>query len=220
MDVAGYSKSYSLDQGEVLGNDQIFQALYNLPLTDAKRQGICTGLSMIWLARRMMFHSESAEQRRAALYTGAAFRWGGRTQDIHLAAGVGSGAVADMFQTMYGQALQAYALRIIGRSLVFEGHTDAGGDADAVWPTVGHSGAYCLYNIGLATGSGDAGHMVASYASHGTLGMNKHFYFFDPNMGEYRIGLGDGRAFLAKWVEAYENTFVGVNYISAFEVDR
>ena len=59
MEVAGFAKTFSLDQGQILGNDQVFQALYNAPLTDGKRGGICCGLSLVWLARRMMFGARS-----------------------------------------------------------------------------------------------------------------------------------------------------------------
>lgn len=41
MEVAGFKKTFSLDQGSILGNDQTFQALYNAPLSDDKRSGIC-----------------------------------------------------------------------------------------------------------------------------------------------------------------------------------
>ncbi|GGJ04371.1 hypothetical protein [Neoroseomonas lacus] len=218
MQVDGYKKTFSMDQGQVLGNDQTFQALYNAPLTDGKREGICSGLSMIWLARRMMFHDESAEQRYQALFTGAGFRWGGKTQDGM--GGVVGSNWAEYFQSMHGDQLAVYALRIIAKSVVNCDHTSGAGDASAIWPTVKHSGAYCLYNIGLTTASGPAAHMVASYASGGTLGLNRHFYLFDPNMGEYRISLSDGESFLAKWVEAYEAAFSGVTYFSAFEVER
>ncbi|MBR0681196.1 hypothetical protein GXW74_11935 [Roseomonas eburnea] len=220
MEVAGYTKTFSLDQGSVLGNDQLFQALYNAPLTDGKREGICTGLSMIWLARRMMFHNESAEQRFAALFTGAAFRWGGKTQDIHVASGGGSGSYYDMLQTMYGDALRAYALRVVPASCnaTFDGTPSVLGQAGATASK--SAGTYCLWNIGLQTPTGSAGHMVATYASHGTLGMNRHLYFFDPNMGEYRIGTGDAVDFFTKVFEAYAGMFGGLNYLATFEVDR
>lgn len=87
MEIKGYKPSWALDQGQFLSNDQLFQALYGSPLSDP-RNGICTGLSMIWAARRMMFHSESAKERASAIFTNAAFIWGGKSQDIHAASGV------------------------------------------------------------------------------------------------------------------------------------
>ena len=57
---------------------------------------------MIWLARRMMFHNETAEQRMKAIYTNAAFRWGGKSQDIHMSAGGGAGETYDAMNAMYG----------------------------------------------------------------------------------------------------------------------
>jgi hypothetical protein len=74
--------------------------------------------------------------------------------------------------------------------------------------------------MGLRTATGNAGHMVASYASHGTLGINRHFYFFDPNMGEYKIGTGDVKRFLQGVMTAYLNVFQGINYFDCFQVIR
>jgi len=218
MEVAGYSKAFSMDQGRVLGNDQLFQALYNAPLTDGKRNGICTGLSMIWLARRMMFHDESAQDRFAALATGAGFRWGGQTQDIHVRDGAQGGVdAAELYDNWYGGALQVYALKINRRSVVDNPWT---GSVGPLVDVVKHAGTYCLYNIGLQTSTGSAGHMCASYSSHGTLGMNRHFYFFDPNMGEYRISAKDIEDFLLGVANAYLGAFQGLNYFDCFEVVR
>ncbi len=220
MEVVGYTKTFSLDQGAVLSNDQTFQALYNAPLTDGKREGICTGLSMIWLARRMMFHDETAEQRSRAIYTGAAFRWGGKTQDIHLASGGGGASIYDMLQTMYGEALRAYALTIVGTACKATFNTNPGVLAEAAADACKGAGTYCLWNIGLYTPTGEAGHMVATYASHGTLGMNRHLYFFDPNMGEYRISVGDAKKFFKGVFDAYAQAFSGLRYLATFEVER
>ena len=221
MEVAGYTKSFVIDQGTVLGLDPLFQALYSQPLTDPKRQGICTGLSMIWLARFMTFHDESPEERLQGLGSMAAFRWGGKTQDIHLAAGSGGGGdIADSFIAMYADALRVYVLRIIRRTCTFVPFTSADNVVKPIVKVVTPTGAYCLYNIGLRVSGGDAGHMVASYASHGTLGISRHFYLFDPNMGEYRIGVGDTSKFLKAFVEAYAKVFLGVNYFSCFQVER
>jgi hypothetical protein len=219
MEVAGYSKTFALDQGQFLGNDQIFQALYNSPTSDPKRQGICTGLSMIWLARRMMFHDESAQQRANALFTNAAFIWGGRTQDIHLAAGGASGDTYSAMSAMYGDALRAFALRVgTNCKSVFSG--DFGKLADTATDVADETGTYALWSIGLSTTTGDAGHMVASYSSHGSMLGGKHFYFFDPNMGEYRISAKDSFDFTWNMFEAYDNQFLGLRYVAAFEVVR
>ncbi|WP_198371889.1 YopT-type cysteine protease domain-containing protein [Roseomonas rosulenta] len=220
MEVTGYKKSFSMDQGDVLGNDQTFQALYNAPLTDGKREGICTGLSMIWAARRMMFHDETADQRSKALYTGAGFRWGGKTQDIHVASGVSGTNFGEECEVMYGEALRAYVLRIVPNTALKVWGGGAAGDAAAIWPTVSETGSYCLFNIGLATNTGNAAHCVASYSSHGSLLGGKHFYLFDPNMGEYRVSTSDGVKFLGAFLEAYERDFVAVRYVGAFEVRR
>jgi hypothetical protein len=220
MDVPGYSKEFSIDQGTVLGMDQLFQALFNQPLTDPKRDGICTGLSMLWAARRMMFHNENAKQRFQALMTGAAFKWGGKTQDIHLAAGGGGGDMYAQLQTMYKEALRAYVLRIVQSAVSFARYTDSAACAQSVAPTVTPSGRYCLYNIGLRTNTGDAGHRVAAYSSQGGLVGGKHCSLFDPIMGEYRISTSQVPSFLTAFLESYRAAFGGINYLIGFEVQR
>jgi|GEM_PF-3574799 len=217
MNVAGYSKSFSMDQGKILGNDQIFHALFNAPLTDAKRQGICCGLSIVWVARRMMFHDENAEARCTGLVSFGGFRFGGRTQDIMMAAPDAGTTTADLYQSWFGPALEPYALRIIAGSVKSNPRPI---NISTLVASATPAGAYCLYNIGLETSTGPAAHMVASYASRGTLGMNRHFYFFDPNMGEYRIGTSDAGDFLGKVALAYDSAFVKITGFDVFEVKR
>ena len=62
--------------------------------------------------------------------------------------------------------------------------------------------------------------MVASYSSQGSLLGGKHFYFFDPNMGEFRINAKDSFDFTWNMFEAYANEFLGVRYVDVFEVAR
>jgi hypothetical protein len=143
VDVAGFTKTFAIDQGAVLGMDALFQALFNAPLTDPKRDGICTGLSMIWLSRRMMFHKEDSAMRLEALTGtrgGAAFRWGGKTQDTHLRSGTGAGSVEQQYQTMYGEALRPYVLRIKAGSTVDNNFTDAAAVATALAGPVSGAG--------------------------------------------------------------------------------
>jgi hypothetical protein len=220
VEVAGYKKTFAMDQGAVLSNDQTFQALYNAPLSDGKRNGICTGLSMIWLARRMMFHNETAEQRVKALFTGAGFRWGGKTQDIHVASGTNDGDSYTAMSQMYGDALKAYALRVVGSNCKGVFSPEIRRLADTATDVADPPGTYALWSIGLSTSTGDAGHMVASYSSHGSLLGGKHFYFFDPNMGEYRISSKDSYDFTFRMFEAYASMFLGVRYVDVFEVGR
>ena len=220
MEVAGFTKTFAIDQGTVLGMDQLFQALYNKPLNDPKRDGICTGLSMIWLARRMMYHNETPEQRMKGLHSAGGYRWGGKTQDIHLVAGTGGSNIIEQVKTMYDEALRVYVLRIVTSSITFAGYTSSDALGKTLAKVVTRSGEYCLYNFGLRTTTGDPGHMVASYSSHGTLGANRHFYLFDPNMGEYRISVSQVPKFLEAFVDAYCAAFEGVNYGLSFEVQR
>jgi hypothetical protein len=220
MDVAGYSKTFAMDQRTFLENDQVFQSLYNSPTSDPKRQGICTGLSMIWLARRMVFHNETAKQRRDALFTTAAFRWGGKTQDIHLGAGTGSGDVGGQMVKLYGEALRAFGLRVNTGNCKAVFSNDFRKLADCATDIADQTGCYALWNIGLSTTTGTAGHMVASYMSHGSRVGGKHFYFFDPNMGEYRISAKDSYDFTWNMFEAYANTCLGVRYVVVFEAIR
>lgn len=222
MEVKGYKKSFSLDQSATLGNDQVFQALFNAPLTDDKRSGICVGLSLVWLARRMVFHDESAEKRAAALSSGPGFVWGGKTQDIHNASPASGSGWADYLETMLGEALRAYVLRVVPSTISDGAHSDAAGDADIMAQPARAAGSYVLHYIWLdVPGSANGtGHWTASYASHGTFGHNRHFYHFDPNMGEYRVGTGDAEDYLAGWVKAYEDTFPGIRYLCSVELQR
>jgi hypothetical protein len=175
---------------------------------------------MIWAARRMMFHSESAEQRSKAIFTNAAFIWGGKSQDIHLASGTNDGDSYTAMNHMYGEALKAYALRVVGSNCkgVFSG--DYRKLADTATDVAEPAGTYALWSIGLSTSSGDAGHMVASYSSHGSMVGGKHFYVFDPNIGEFRISTKDSYDFTWNLFEAYAGEFLGVRYVDVFEVAR
>lgn len=218
MNVTGFKRNFLIDQGRILGCDQLFQGLYSRPLNDPKREGICTGLSMIWLSRLMMWHNETSDERKNALVTVSAFRWGGKTQDIHLNAGIGGQSIEEKFRHMYGEALRAYSLTIVPGSTVFYGDRDLAKLAANFAPHITSKRTYRLWNIGLKTPTGNAGHMVASYASGGKLGFNRHLYFFDPNMGEYKINLSETQSFVKAFLDAYATTFVGVNYISCMEV--
>jgi hypothetical protein len=222
VDVAGYTKTFAMSQGDVLGNDQTFQALFDAPLTDAKRQGICCGLSIIWLARRKLFHDETAEQRKSALYTGAGFIWGGRTQDAHNAAGTAGADIQAIAEQMWNDPLRPYVLRVARGAKVAYG-TDPGALAGSAAGRVDGAGDYCLWNIGLSPPSGNCAHIVASYTSHGALGLGlagKTFYFFDPNLGEYAIPSGDIEDFTKKLLEAYQTEFGGVRYVVTARVER
>ena len=220
MEVAGFDRTFVIDQGTVLGMDQLFAALYNKPLNDPKRDGICTGLSMIWLARRYMFHDETPDQRKRALNSTGGYRWGGKTQDLHLVSGTAGAGLDAQLATMYADALKAYSLRIVAGSLVSSFSSDAATIAKALAASAKEKHAYRLWNLGLTTPTGDAGHMVASYASGGTLGFARHLYLFDPNMAEFRLPLGDTEKFIKAFVESYAAAFTGVRYFVSFAVQR
>lgn len=215
MEVAGHKKAFSLDQGAILGNDQVFQALYNAPLTDGKRSGICCGLSLIWLARRMMFHDESAEKRAAALVSGPGFQWGGKTQDIHNASPASGSGWGDYLEAFLSEALRAYVLRLVPTTISEAAHSSAAGDAAVMWQPSRPAGSYVLHYIWLDDRGTSCAHWTASYTSNG-----KHFYHFDPNMGEYRVGTGDGEKYLTGWVKAYEDAFTGVRHVASVELTR
>ena len=218
MDVEGYKKTFAMDQGVILSNDQNFQAMYGAPLTDPKRSGICTGLSMIWLARTMTFPDDNAKKREAALNE-AAFIWGGKTQDNHLALGDPGGSMDSFFHHAYGEPLRAYSLVISPNSTVEVDVASLSGAAANFAPHIKDKGTYRLWNIGLKTAGGSAGHMVASYASGGKMGFFRHLYFFDPNMGEYKIDTGDTAKFVEAWLKSYNNTILGVLWLASFEVE-
>ncbi|MBR0651439.1 hypothetical protein GXW78_17345 [Roseomonas terrae] len=207
-----------MDQGATLGNDQEFHALFNAPLTDGKRQGICCGLSMVWVARRIMFHDETPDQRKAALVSQGGFRFGGRSQDIMMASD-GDGTTEETYKGWFGPALETYVLRIIGGTVI---DNPRPASLDVLVSGATTTGAYCLYNIGIKTSKGNAAHMIASYCSHGTfgLGFNRSVYFYDPNMGEYRIGTDDVVPFLRAFRRSYEDEFLGLNDFDQFQVER
>ena len=205
-------------QGVTLSNDQEFQAMYGAPLTDAKRNGICTGLSMIWLARTKTFPGDNASQREAALNQ-AAFIWGGKTQDHHLALGDPGGSMDSFFHHAYGEPLRAYSLVISPNSTVDVDVTTLAGAAAAFAPSLKNKGTYRLWNVGLKTSTGTSGHMVASYASGGKMGYFRHLYFFDPNMGEYKVDIDSTESFVAAWLKSYADTFLGVLWLASFEVE-
>jgi hypothetical protein len=121
---------------------------------------------------------------------------------------------------MYAEALKAYSLRIASGSVTFSGKSDPAGIAKYLAASAKEKHAYRLWNIGLATPTGSAGHMVASYASGGKLGFARHLYFFDPNMGEFKIDLGDTEKFLKAFLAAYAADFSGLNYMVNFAVQR
>lgn len=136
-----------------------------------------------------------------------------------MAKGDADGGVEDLYRGWFGDSLATHVLRIVGGSVL---DNPSPVSMDALVDGASSSGAYCLYNMGLSTAGGGAAHMVASCMSHGTfgLGFNRHFYFFDPNMGEYRIGTDDMQPFLRGVMDAYESSFLGVNYFDQFQVER
>jgi hypothetical protein len=121
---------------------------------------------------------------------------------------------------MLGEALRAYVLRMVPATISEGAHSDAAGDAALMWAPSAGAGAYVLHYIWLTDRGSAVGHWTASYASHGTFGRNRHFYHFDPNMGEYRVGTDQGPDYLKGWVKAYEDTFQGVNHVCSVELQR
>lgn len=228
--IKGYTPTFTLDQSKVLGNDRLFQALYNAPLSDPKRQGVCTGLSMAWVARVIAFHSETAAQREAAFKGGGEvvmYRLGGQAQDL-AAAGLErlenkpfdpSTYISDRF----GAALRLYGLRGVPRTEMFDNRGNAAAAAKIIHQNVGSSASkktYRLYGIVFRSSGGSyAGHCCASYASSGKLfGYGRHLYFFDCNFGEYKVELGDANKFLAAWLQAYSS--IGLAEMLSFGVEK
>lgn len=211
MEVEGYVTSFAMNQFDQLSNDQTFLALFNAPLDNHKRSGICAGLCMVWVARRIMFPDETPEKRSTVLNSSGSFQFAGRSQDIHIAAAGGGDEVADMVRNEFAEALKAYALRVVGTN-VDMADSSAGDMAEMGWSVAEHAGSRCLYNIGYIRGGG---HMAASF----TL-PDRSFNFFDPNIGEYQIAPREAQAFLEAWVNAYEAANAAFDYVCAFEVER
>lgn len=217
MQVPGYSKTFAMDQGRMLGNDQMFHALFNAPLTDPKREGICAGLSIVWIARRIMFHNESAAERRSGLVSMGGMRFGGRTQDIGNGFTPVDGGAEDQYHAIYDDALAPFALRIVPGSVVPNVRPVS---IDAVADAVRHSQTYCLFNFAMRTPGGNAIHTCAGYTSRGMLGV-KSFYFFDCNMGEYKlINVYDVGDFIRELINVYVDHFGEMQYFSVIEVER
>src|SRR5262249_22884216 len=80
MDVPEFKKSFDFDQKAGRGNDQVFQSKFHAPLDDAKRQGICAGLAVRWVDRRMTWPNETPQQRRDGLYSDPGLVWRDRSQ--------------------------------------------------------------------------------------------------------------------------------------------
>ncbi|MBR0681195.1 hypothetical protein GXW74_11930 [Roseomonas eburnea] len=106
-----------MDEGTVRGNDQILQGVSGAPLNDPKRDGIRTGMPMIRLARFMTFHDDNAARRQAAL-NDAADRWGGETQDHHLAPGDPGGGMESICNHACAEPLRANSRVILPNGTV------------------------------------------------------------------------------------------------------
>ncbi len=219
MDVAGYSKSFVIDQGAVLGMDQLFQALYNQPLSDPKREGICSGLSMLWAGRRMTWHDETPEQRLRALKSTGGFRWGGKSQDIMMASPIVGTNTEEYMLSMFTKSLEPYSMRV-KRNTSLASDPGATADMKTLGAASSKSHVYRLYSMNLTVAGQAAAHMVASYASGGKLGLMRHFYFFDPNMGEYRLSIDQAEPFLKAWTKAYADIQMIPGTIFSFNVER
>jgi len=203
MYVPGFVKSFNIDQGMTLGNDQLFQATYHAPLTDYKRRGICMGLSAVWLSRLLMWHNETPQQRFQALQGIPGFQFGGRAQDL-------SGD---------SPPLQAFGLTSVAGSdstIPVNNHRAAAARQFAPCVTPVHTSR--LWGIRLSLRYSRAGHMVASYASGGKLGLRRHLYFFDANMGEYIIDIKDTAEFVKSWLLSYDTHLGMVESLRSFAV--
>jgi hypothetical protein len=222
MQVPGYddSRTFLIDQNTVLGNDQLFQATYNAPLTDPKRDGVCSGLSIVWIARRIMWHKESPKERLKQLGSTGGYRFAGRTQDIPA---LHSGSEATRYETylkMYGPSLRPFALKFTrGRFVTINYETDY--VDDEIVPEVDRFQKYHLFNFQVGPANNRGWHTVACYSSMGKWNSSQgNFYLFDPNMGEYKIKSDGTAEFLTAFFDEYVKVFGGVRLIDCFEVGR
>jgi hypothetical protein len=218
--IKGYKPIYAMDQHKVLGNDQVWKALYDAPKTNPKRNGICQGLSMAWIHRVIKNHKETPDQRQKAFLgpkgTGdlVMFQRGGDAQDLALAGSAAFSAVqgSEPYYTQrYGKALAVYGLHYIPNSgkLVSGQHLSVDEMAKVIseWSVIENRG-YRVYGVAWQQDGGLAGHFCASYVSSGKIfGFGRHLYFFDSNEGEYKIDLGrESGKFFTQWLKTYSDS--------------
>lgn len=228
--IKGYEPTWAMNQFDVLSNDQLFQSTFRAPLTDHKRAGICIGLSMAWIARVMANHSETPADREKAfkksgmwpmMYTAS-----GKAQDL---ADASFGKLAkkefksnDPITEQFGAALKLYKLKNVVGSDIFEqtGKTaELGKDLAEFLSATTSIKKYRLYSIKFKTANDIAGHCCASYVSSGKIfGWSRHLYFFDSNLGEYKVGMDESAKFLAAWLKEYAE--IGFLQLMSFEVEK
>lgn len=215
-------ETFKMSQGEVLGNDQVFQATFNAPLNDPKRAGICAGLSMLWVRNFIAHHGWTAEQRKTGLRTMSAYRKAGETQDIHHRDILRVTSRENWIQTGYGAALRNNNLRAATSSLICTESSDPAVLAKSMEDAAKAKYSYRLYFLLMRLPGVDAmcGHVVASYASSGKIfGFGRHLYFFDCEIGEYKIEIGQTNTWLTQWLKAWQARPVTLVELRSFAVE-
>ncbi|MGG5888527.1 hypothetical protein ACLF3G_15435 [Falsiroseomonas sp. HC035] len=220
--MAGIKQTFAMAQGEVLGNDQVFQATFHAPLDDPKRAGICCGLSMLWVRNLITHHKRTAEQRKEGLRTAAAYAKAGETQDIHHRDSPTADSYENWVQRSYGSALRNNTLRAVTSSLICKESSAPGTLAKTMESAAQAKHSYRLYflrmqPVGKATQSG---HVVASYASSGKIfGWGRHLYFFDCESGEYKVDIAETNRWLTVWLQAWQTRGQKLLELRSFAVE-
>lgn len=220
--MADPEQTFVMDQGEVLVNDQVFQATFNCSLDDPKRAGICTGLSMLWVRNFITHHKWTPAQRKEGLKTAAAYRRAGETQDIHNRDIRTVESLETWVQRGYGAALSRNGLRAVGTSLIYKESPDSELLAKAMEAAAKTKYSYRIYFLQMQpiTSRVPIGHVVASYASSGKLfGFGRHLYFFDCQIGEFKAEIGDTKKMLKGWLEAYQGQKIKLLDFRSFAVE-
>jgi hypothetical protein len=155
-----------------------------------------------------MWHNETPQQRLQALSGIPGYQFGGRAQDLNR-----------IEWPAYNNLLQAFGLTsVAGSSLTIPVNTQRARAARQFAPLVTPVHTCRLWDIRLHVGFSHPGHAVASYASGGKLGLMRHLYFFDANMGEYIVDIGDTAEFVKSWLLSYDTDVGMVESISSFAV--
>ena len=153
----------------------------------------------------MRFHSQTPNQRKEGLKTAAAYRKVGDTQDIHH-----NSTLPDCYETWisrsYGGALRNNSLAAVTSSLIVKESPNPSILSAAMATAAATKHAYRFYHLTMRTkGTTNlSGHVGASYASGGTLGFYRHLYFFDCNIGEFKIDIADTNKWLVAWLQTYQ----------------
>jgi len=200
----GWSKTGDFKQGPKLNS--------TYPVGDKKRDGICTALSALWIARRMTHPGESVANRMAWLSSDSVFMFAGALQKYYSnatpAVTVSQNQQNPMSEYEANEAgkdavLEHLGLKGIGglafKHLNSESTNSRKAAIGFVNTIVNHPYQYSMVNFSLKKG----GHATAIFRDNGFW--YPEAFFFDCNAGEFRIDADSLADFWENYVFAYWN---------------